>query len=130
VSKQPGYQQFVSDELKSLSTRSRNTEQLLMTEAIDPRLMLEFRTAVDFIRETTVMIQEWMTATPSQKKDVVSRVAEHQLRTAIAALKGLDVDLQSGALKDHQTLLRLHDQIGSLERRIAERMPPGQDSNC
>jgi hypothetical protein len=102
------------DELKIL-------EQLILGGDFSPRLLSEFRSAVDSIRGTARVVQMWV-GLQQQRRDpysAMSTMAADRVRRAIEITKDLTIDLQSMEV-DYETegLAELHRAIMDMEERL------------
>lgn len=106
--------QRTTDELKIL-------EQLILCGDFSPRLLGEFRNAVDSIRGTARVVQMWV-GLQQQHRDpysAMSTMAEDRVRRAVQIAKDLTIDLQSmevdfgteGVAELHRVVIDLHEQL-------------------
>ncbi len=111
--------QRTTEELKTL-------EQLIVSGDFSPRILSEFRNAVDSVRQTARVVQMWM-GLQQQHRDpysVMSTLSEDRVRRATQIAKDLTIDLQSlevdfgteGIAKLFQAIEELHERLVPLFR--------------
>jgi hypothetical protein len=109
-----GRLQRTTEELKVL-------EQLLVSGDFSPRILSEFRNAVDSVRQTARVVQMWM-GLQQQHRDpysVMSALSADRVRRATQIAKDLTVDLQSlevdfgteGIAELFQAIAALHERL-------------------
>lgn len=92
------YNELVSKQLEKSTNELRQLQQLLTLEGVDPRVLLDFREAVDQVRHTAWSVQQWLELT-AKKKDVTSVLevlTEHRIRVATRLNRDLAVGVESG----------------------------------
>ena len=104
-----------TDELEAL-------EKLIIAEESSPRVLSDFRDAVDNIRQTAFAVQQW-TELQQQRRDpytVLGRLAEERVRRATQIAKDLTIDLESFELGlETDGLTDLFRAVGNLHERLA-----------
>lgn len=113
----------MTDELQKL-------EQAVVSGDCAPRVLAEFRGAVDSIRQTAWAVQQW-TELQQQHRDpysVLGILAEERVRRATQLTKDLTIDLESleleldtpGLDKLFQAIRGLHERLAPLFRKNVE----------
>ena len=107
--------QQTTEELKTL-------EQLIVSGDFSPRILSEFRNAVDSVRQTARVVQTWM-GLQQQHRDpysVMSTLSEDRVRRATQIAKDLTIDLQSLEVDfGTEGLTELFQAIEALHERLA-----------
>ena len=89
--------QSISLRLQAATDELHTLEQLVTSGDISPRVLSEFRSAVDSIRLTAFTIQQW-TEMQQQHHDpytLLDKLSEERVRRAIKTVKDLTTDLES-----------------------------------
>ena len=92
--------QSVSLRLQAATDELHTLEQLVTSGDISPRVLSEFRGAVDSIRLTAFAIQQW-TELQQQHHDpytLLDKLSEERVRRATKIVKDLMTDLESSEL--------------------------------
>jgi hypothetical protein len=92
-----GSARSVSERLKAATDELQKLEQLVVSGDCAPRVLTEFRGAVDSIRQTAWAVQQW-TELQSQNRDpysVLGLLSEERVRRAAQLSRDLTIDLQS-----------------------------------
>jgi len=116
----------VTFRLKKATTDLRMLEQDIKSVGADPRVLEEFRDAVDYIRKTAWVVYEWQERHLHQKdaSTVLSLLTMERLRRATQLNEAIAADLQAHEIPpDPQRLGALLDAIenlGKLLRNIVE----------
>src|SRR5713226_9071851 len=87
----------VSERLKAATDELQKLEQLVVSGDCAPRVLSEFRGAVDSIRQTAWAVQQW-TELQQQHRDpytVLGILSEERVRRAAQIAKDLTLDLES-----------------------------------
>lgn len=118
-----GKQQLsVSDRLKATTDELQELERLVISGNCAPRVLGDFRNAVDSIRQTAWAVQQW-TELQQQNRDpytVLSLLSEERVRRAAQLAKDLTIDLESLELGlETDGLLKLFHAIKGLYERLA-----------
>jgi hypothetical protein len=106
--------QRAAEELKTL-------EQLIVSADFSPRILSEFRSSVDSVRQTARVVQMWL-GLQQQHRDpysVMSTLAADRVRRATQVAKDLTLDLQSlevdfsteGLSELFQAVTALHERL-------------------
>jgi len=79
-----------TEELKTL-------EQMIVSADFSPRILSEFRSAVDSVRQTARVVQMWMGLQQEHRDpySAMSTLSEDRVRRATQIAKDLTIDLQS-----------------------------------
>ena len=89
--------QSISARLQAATDELQALEQLVVSGDSSPRVLSEFRSAVDSIRQTTWAIQRW-TDLQQQHRDpytLLDILSEDRVRRATQIAKDLTIDLES-----------------------------------
>ena len=89
--------QSVSLRLQAATDELHALEQLVTSGDVAPRVLSEFRSAVDSIRQTAFTIQQW-TELQQQHHDpytLLDKLSEERVRRATKIVKDLMTDLES-----------------------------------
>jgi len=106
-----GDQQLAS-RLQRTAAELRDLEQLLISGDLEPRLLLEFREAVNHIRHTAWVVQKWLEKREQKQDtfDVLSMLTAERVRvTGILArelamdLDAAEVDVNTPGIKELRT---------------------------
>jgi len=87
----------ISERLKAATDELQKLEQLVLSGDCAPRVLSEFRGAVDSIRQTAWAVQQWIEL-QSQNRDpytVLGLLSEERVRRATQLTRDLTIDLQS-----------------------------------
>jgi hypothetical protein len=108
--------------LEEITRQLQELEKLVRSGDCAPRVLSEFRIAVDNIRQTTWAVQQW-TDLQQQNRDpytVLDVLSKERVRRATQITKDLTVDLESLELSlDTEGLLELFQAIEGLQERLA-----------
>jgi hypothetical protein len=111
----------VSERLKATTDELQKLEQLVVSGDCSPRVLAEFRGAVDSIRQTAWAVQQW-TELQNQHRDpytVLSILSEERVRRATQIAKDLTLDLESMELGlETDGLANLHHAVEGLHERL------------
>lgn len=112
----------VSERLTAATDELEALEKLIIAEESSPRVLSDFRDAVDNIRQTAFAVQQW-TELQQQRRDpytVLGRLAEERVRRATQIAKDLTIDLESFELGlETDGLTDLFRAVGNLHERLA-----------
>ena len=125
-----GSARSVSERLKAATDELQKLEQLVVSGDCAPRVLSEFRGAVDSIRQTAWAVQQW-TELQRQHRDpytVLGILSEERVRRATQLTRDLTIDLQSlelgleteGLEKLFQATKGLHEVLTRLFRKDSE----------
>jgi hypothetical protein len=92
-----GRERSVSERLRAATDELQKLEQLVVSGDCSPRVLSEFRGAVDSIRQTAWAVQQW-TELQSQNRDpytVLGLLSEERVRRATQLARDLRIDLES-----------------------------------
>lgn len=113
----------LSERLKAATNELQELQQLVVSGDSSPRILSEFRTAVDSVRQTAWAVQQW-TELQQQNRDpytVLGILSEERVRRATQIAKDLSLDLESLEL-DLKTE-GLTDLFGAIEGLYERLMP-------
>jgi hypothetical protein len=117
----------VNFQLRKTSAQLAHIEEAIKSGGVDPRILRDFRDAVDYVRKTAWAVQEWQerqlkqhdpqTVLPLIISERIRRAT--QLGKAIAAdLGSNDVTRETSGIEDFfKTIESLYVKVGSLLRR-------------
>ena len=122
-----GTERSISERLKAATDELQKLEQLVVSGDCSPRVLSEFRGAVDSIRQTAWAVQQW-TELQSQHRDpytVLGLLSEERVRRATQLSRDLKIDLESlelnveteGLDKLFQATKGLYERLAPLFRR-------------
>jgi hypothetical protein len=125
-----GSTRSVSERLKAATDELQKLEQLVISGDCAPRVLSEFRGAVDSIRQTAWAVQQW-TELQSQHRDpytVLGLLSEERVKRATQLTRDLTIDLQSleigvetqGLQKLFEATKGLHEVLAPLFREDLE----------
>lgn len=117
----------LSERLKAATQELQELEKLVLSGDFSPRVLSEFRTAVDNIRQSTWAVQQW-TELQQQHRDpytVLTILSQERVRRATQITKDLTLDLESlelgletqGLASLFQAIERLHERLSPLFKR-------------
>ena len=111
--------QRTTEELKTL-------EQQIVSGDFSPRILAEFRNAVDSVRQTARIVQLWMGLQQEHRDpySVMTTLSEDRVRRATQLAKDLTLDLQSLDVDlDTEGLRELYRAVEDLHGRLAPLFP-------
>ena len=111
----------IAERLQRSTAELKTLEQLIVSGDFPPRLLSEFRNAVDSIRQTARIVQTWV-GLQQQSRDpypAISALSEDRVRRATQLAKDLTIDLQSLEV-DFGTagLAELFEAIETLHKKL------------
>ncbi len=117
----------VSERLKSTTEELQKLEQMVVSGDCSPRVLADFRTAVDSIRQTAWAVQQW-TELQAQHRDpytVLGILTAERVRRATHITLDLTMDLDSldmgleteGLEKLYRAVRGLHERLLPLFRK-------------
>jgi hypothetical protein len=111
----------LSERLKAVTDELKELEKLVLAGDLSPRILSEFRSAVDSIRQTAWAVQQW-TELQQQNRDpytVLGILSEERVRRTTQIARDLRLDLESLEL-DLKTegLTNLFEAIEGLYERL------------
>jgi hypothetical protein len=117
-----GRERSVSERLKAATDELQKLEDLVVSGDCSPRVLSEFRGAVDSIRQTAWAVQQW-TELQSQNRDpytVLGLLSEERVRRATQLARDLKIDLESLELgMETEGLDKLFQATKGLYERLA-----------
>ena len=119
--------QSISERLKTATSELYELEKLVLSGSFSPRVLSEFRSAVDNVRQTSWAVQQWI-GLEQQSRDrysVMNILSAARVRRATEINKDLAIDLQSlevgletGGLKElFRAVSELQESLSPLFRR-------------
>lgn len=112
--------------LQQASADLKDLETAMMGGEIDPRILLEFREAVNHIRHTTWAVQQWMERCHNKENpfDLVGIFVAERVRIATLVVHELVVDAESLDLEMGTTGIQdLAREVRSLARHLKPMVP-------
>jgi len=119
----PGRERSVSERLKAATDELQKLEQLVVSGDCSPRVLSEFRGAVDSMRQTAWAVQQWIEL-QRQNRDpytVMGLLAEERVRRATQLARDLKIDLESLELSVETEGL---DNLFQATKGLYERLAP------
>ena len=119
----PGRERSVSERLKAATDELQKLEQLVVSGDCSPRVLSEFRGAVDSMRQTAWAVQQWIEL-QRQNRDpytVMGLLAEERVRRATQLARDLRIDLESLELSVETEGL---DNLFQATKGLYERLAP------
>jgi hypothetical protein len=111
----------LSERLAAATNELHELEQLVLSSEFSPRVLTEFRTAVDNIRQTAWAVQQW-TELQQQHRDpysVLGILAQERVRRATQIAKDVRLDLESLEVGvETEGLAKLFKEIEALHERL------------
>jgi hypothetical protein len=112
----------LSERLKAATDELQALEQLVVSGDSSPRVLSEFRGAIDSIRQTAWAVQQWAEL-KTQNRDpytVLGLLSEERVRRATQIAKDLTIDLESLEMGlETKGLPDLFQAIEGLHERLA-----------
>jgi len=112
----------LSERLKAATHELQELEKLVLSGNFSPRVLSDFRTAVDNIRQTAWAVQQW-TELQEQHRDpytVLGILSQERVRRATQITRDLTLDLESLELGlETQGLENLFRAIERLRERLS-----------
>jgi hypothetical protein len=107
--------------LQSATTHLAELEQLVRSGDVDPRVLQDFRNAVDLIRGTAWAVQQWvgLKEEAGDPYSLLPVLAAQRVKRATQLARDLTVDLESVEI-DYDTpgLKALFDAVNRLQERL------------
>jgi hypothetical protein len=107
--------------LRASSAALQDLEQAVKSGDLDPRVLNEFRNAMDHIRNTAQAVQEWFAAQERRGDPyaVLPALAAQRVHRATQLAKDLTLDLQNVEVGvDTPGLGELHEAVDGLNRHL------------
>jgi hypothetical protein len=114
-------QRSVSERLKATTDELQQLEQLVVSGDCSPRVLAEFRGAVDSIRQTAWAVQQWIELQRQQRDPytVLGLLTEERVRRAAQINRDLTMDLDSLELGlETEGLGKLYEAVRGLHERL------------
>ena len=121
-----GYSETITLRLQKTADELRSIQQLLTMEAIDPRVLLDFREAVDHVRLTAWGVQQFIELRESRKDpfSAITLLAEQRIKRTTQLCRDVSMDTASGEIaSDAPGLIELRDEAQSLVQRLKGILP-------
>ncbi len=112
----------ISARLQATTNELRELEQLIQSGDIDPRVLRDFRGAVDHLRTTASVVQQWIELRQrgSDPYPVLPLLTAERVRRTIQLSKDLDLDLQSFEVSiETEGLGDLFQAVDGLHKQLA-----------
>jgi hypothetical protein len=113
---------LLSERLKAATQELQELEKLVLSSNFSPRVLNEFRTAVDNIRQSAWAVQQW-TALKEQNRDpytVLGILSQERVRRATQITRDLTLDLESLDVGvETQGLTELFRAVERLNERLS-----------
>lgn len=121
-----GYSETITLRLQKTADELRSIQQLLTMEAIDPRVLLDFREAVDHVRLTAWGVQQFIELRENRKDpfSAITLLTEQRIKRTTQLCRDVSMDTASGEIaSDAPGLLELRDEANSLVQRLKAILP-------
>ena len=83
-------------EIDSLANRSRHLQQMLiLLGCVDERVLVDFRGAVDDLREVSDIAKLWISAAPEEKRSLITRLETFRQNSTERNIRGILADIHS-----------------------------------
>jgi len=116
----------IAQRLQQATDELRALEQLIVCSDFSPRILTEFRNAVDSVRQTARVVQMWMGLQQEHRDpySVMSTLSQDRVRRATQMAKDLTIDLQSLEVDfGTEGITQLFRAIEELYERLAPLFP-------
>ncbi len=114
----------ISVRLKNVTKELRSIQDLLSSgEGIEPRLLTDFRDAVNRVRNTAWAVEQFAKSkmTETDPQSVISLLAGERVRVAYQLCRLIQADLANNDIQFKKgQLLEFHGATSELERRLVE----------
>ena len=118
--------QSISERLKTATSELYELEKLVLSGSFSPRVLSEFRSAVDNVRQTSWAVQQWI-GLEKQSRDpysVMNILSAERVRRATEINKDLAIDLQSLEVGlETSGLKELFRAVSELQESLAPLFP-------
>ena len=113
--------------LRKTSADLANIEQAIASGGVDPRLLREFREAVDYVRKAAWVVQEWQERQKHDPHTVLPMLTAERIRRATQLNQAIATDLAAHELtSDTVGLEELFQAVESLYQRVADLRKDGE----
>lgn len=114
-------QQSLEIRLKKSTLDLLELERSMMSGGIDPRVLREFRDAVDYVRKAAWAVQEWQERQSHQRdtSTVLPLLMLERIRRATQLCRSIADDVQSHS--GIEGLAELSEAAGTLQRQLSGR---------
>jgi len=116
----------IADRLQCTTEELKTLEQQIVSGDFSPRILAEFRNAVDSVRQTARIVQLWMGLQQEHRDpySVMTTLSEDRVRRATQLARDLIIDLQSLDVDlDTEGLTHLHQAVEELHERLVPLFP-------
>lgn len=117
---------FISERLKKATGELQDLEQQVLSGDFSPRVLSEFRSAVDNVRQTAWAVQQWIGLQQQSRDpyDVINVLSAERVRRATQINKDLAMDLQSLEIGvETEGLNELFRAVRDLQESLAPLFP-------
>lgn len=115
----------VSDRVRSTISDLRRVEDLLEADAVDPRILVDFREALDRVRNTAWSAHQYISRKETQQDfhNVLSIAAGERVRAMYRLCQSLQADLDRSDIQFQAgQLLQLHSAVSGLAERLGREL--------
>jgi hypothetical protein len=104
-----------------LTARLESTTKLVKSGNLDSRVLNEFRNAIDHIRNTTWVVQQWIAREQSSDPyTILPTLVTQRMRRATQLASDLSLDLQAAEVTvETEGMSDLYNAVDDLNRRLA-----------
>lgn len=120
------YSESITLRLQKTADELRSIQQLLTLEGIDPRVLLDFREAVDHVRLTAWGVQQFieLRATSKDPFSALALLAQERVRRATQLCRDVGMDADGGEIgSDTPGLAELRDEAKNVALRLKQILP-------
>ena len=121
-----GFSDTITLRLQKTADELRSIQQFLTMEAIDPRVLLDFREAVDHVRLTAWGVQQFLELRENRKDpfSALSLLAEQRVKRATQLCRDVAMDAASGEVgSETPGLADLRDEAEALVQCLKTMLP-------
>jgi hypothetical protein len=116
-------EELVSDRVRTTIKDLKRVEDLLGADAVDPRILVDFREALDRVRNTAWSAQQYISRRETQQDfhNVLSIAASERVRAMYRLCQSLQADLGCSDIRFQPgQLLQLHSAVRCLIERLEQ----------
>ena len=121
-----GYSDLITARLQKSAEELRSIQQMLTMEGIDPRVLMDFREAVDHVRLTAWGVQQFIELRENRKDpfSAIALLAEERVRRATQLCRDVGMDLDAGEIgADSPGLPQLRVEAAAVVNRLKTILP-------
>jgi hypothetical protein len=121
-----GYSDLITARLQKNTEELRAIQQMLTMEGIDPRVLMDFREAVDHVRLTAWGVQQFIELRETRKDpfSAIALLAAERIRRATQLCRDVGMDADAGEVgPDTPGLSELKAEVTSLVNRLKTVLP-------